>query len=86
LRAKLIIILIVYCAGFGTAVYMMQPTPTDNKAINIDQKVQMGSVTSQKFLDAVNINMHKCFDLCKKASVQTGKLIKEKLDERKTQK
>jgi hypothetical protein len=84
-RTKFIFLLIVYFAGFATAVYTLAPAP-DKKAQNsrkLNQKISVNSeFNSDDFLKSFNSGIHKCIDFGKEAACLTGKFIKEKIEER----
>ena len=79
-RTKLVFLLIVYAAGFATAVYCLAPTP-DQKTPPL-QLAQVGSaLNSQKLVKSFNSGMHKCIGFSKEAAVEAAKLLRTKLDE-----
>lgn len=84
-RSKFIFLLIVYFAGFSSAIYMLAPPPegrtdqpggTDNQHLNFN---------SGEFVKSFNSGMHKCIDLGKVAALHTAKYIKEKVQEKQLQ-
>ena len=80
-KGKLVFVLIVYFAGFATAVYCLGPTP--------DQKPgspgQTGTAfKSEEFAKSLNSGMHKAIDLGKEAATHAAKLIREKINESQT--
>ena len=86
-RSKFIFLLIVYFAGFATAIYTLAPAPGNNSkpfalGTLLPSRSQEGkSMTREEFVASFNAGMHKCIDMGKSAAMHTGKLIKEKLDE-----
>jgi len=81
-RSKIIFLLIVYFAGFATAIYCLVPVP-ENQAHNIGQKGLVYSVfKSDDFARSFNSGMHKCLDFAKDAAERARKYVKQKLDER----
>lgn len=86
-RSKFIFLLIVYFAGFATAIYTLAPEPGKNgKPFALGSLLpsasQKGkSMTREEFVVSFNAGMHKAVDMGKAAAIQTGKMIKEKLDE-----
>lgn len=73
--------LIVYFAGFATAIYMLAPTPEGgpNKSFNIP--FSSSKFDSEEFVKSFNAGMHKCFAFGKVAAMHTAEFIKEKLQE-----
>ena len=79
-RTKFVFLLIVYAAGFATAIYCLAPTP-DQKSPPL-QLAQVGSaLNSQQLIKSFNSGMHKCIGFSKEAAVEAAKLIRTKLDE-----
>ena len=80
-RSKFVLLLIVYFAGFATAIYCLAPAPegkTDSKQQTA--KVFAG-VKSEDVARSVNSGVHKCVDFGKEAAREAAKLIKKKMDE-----
>lgn len=87
-RGKLILLLIVYFAGFATAIYTLAPAPENqNTNTNIDtqSKWSISDFKSEAFAQSCNVSIHKCVDFFKDISCQAGRYIKEKINERKTE-
>jgi hypothetical protein len=83
-RSKIIFLLIVYFAGFASAIYCLAPVP-ENKTSRSREKSFADSVfKSDKFAKCFNMEMHKCLDFAKDAAEEAGKFLKQKLDEKKT--
>lgn len=85
-RSKLIFLLIVYFAGFATAIYTLAPAPGNKKQFTLGALVpsrsgQAKRMTSEQFVESFNAGMHKAIDFGKAAALHTSKLIKEKLKE-----
>jgi len=79
-RTKFVFLLIVYAAGFATAVYCLAPAP-DQKSPSF-QLAQVGSaLNSQELVKSFNSGMHKCFGFSKEAALEAAKLIRTKMDE-----
>jgi hypothetical protein len=83
-KGKLVFVLIVYFAGFATAVYCLGPTP-DAKA---GSAARSGSTPkafdSSEFAKSLNSGMHKAIDLGKEAATQAAKVIREKINDAQT--
>jgi hypothetical protein len=79
-RTKFVSLLIVYAAGFATAVYCLAPTPEQTSQPL--QLAQLGSaLNSQKLVSSFNSGMHKCISFGKEAALEAAKLIRTKMDE-----
>ncbi len=80
-RTKFVSLLIVYAAGFATAVYCLAPTPDPTSQPPL-QLAQLGSaLNSEKLVKSFNSGMHKCIGFSKEAALEAAKLIRTKLDE-----
>jgi len=91
-RIKFVFLLIVYFAGFATAIYTLAPVP-ENKA-NASANSFLRSKTagekssvfsefkSDEFVKSFNTGIHKCIDFGKDAAWRTAKFIKQKIEER----
>ncbi len=85
-RIKFLFLLIVYFAGFATAVYCLAPVPENKACESDDEKSFLDSaLKSDDFAKSFNTGMHKCIDFGKNAAGRTGEFIKQKLDERRLQ-
>jgi len=83
-KAKFVFLLIVYFAGFATAIYCLVPAPENQ----MNEKFQESSGYSSAkagFVQSFNVAMHKCLNVAKDISVEMSKLIKQKLDERRAE-
>jgi len=81
-RAKFIFLLIVYFAGFATAIYALSPTPPDQNAKGglLDSDFQVSN-----FAKSCNSGMHKAIGAGKEAAQRAAKFIKQKIDEHQSQ-
>jgi hypothetical protein len=83
-RSKIIFLLVVYFAGFATAIYCLAPVP-ENYAASSGQKSFLDSAfKSDDFAKSFNTGIHKCLDFAKDAAQRAGKFAKQKMDERQT--
>jgi len=78
-KAKLVFLLIVYFAGFATAIYCLAPAPEVQPG---EESFALSAVKSNQFAQSFNIRMHKCLDFAKDATLRVSSFIKQKLDER----
>lgn len=81
-RIKLIFLLMVYFAGFATAIYCIAPVPENQTSETCERSFAFSAVKSDEFAKSFNSGMHKCIDFGKDAALRVGKILKEKLDER----
>jgi hypothetical protein len=85
-RSKFIFLLIVYFAGFATAIYTLAPAPENTKPFSLGALIgprsgQTERLTSEEFVESFNAGMHKCVEFGKAAALHAAKLIKEKMKE-----
>ena len=84
-RSKFVFVLIVYFAGFATAVYCLAPAPSGKKGTAQGKELLGSTLTSDQLVQSVNAGMHKCVDLGKDAATRAAELIKEKMEEAQSQ-
>jgi len=80
-RTKFIFLLIVYFAGFATAIYMLAPTPEGNTDTSFNKTSSASAFNSQEFVESFNSGIHKCLAFGKVAAIHTAEFIKEKIEE-----
>lgn len=80
-RTRFFLILMVYFAGFATAVYILSPAPNPGEGGPTQAKNLKGAVNSEQFTQAINTGMHKCVNLGKDIADRASVLIREKLAE-----
>jgi hypothetical protein len=76
--------LIVYFAGFATAIYTLAPVPENQAGQFHDNSVKYSAFKSDEFAQSFNTGMHKCLDFSKDFACRMGKYIKQKFDERQS--
>lgn len=84
-RTKLIFLLIVYFAGFATAIYCLAPVPEEQTSKTCEKSFAFSALKSDEFAKSFNTGMHKCIDFGKDAAWRVGKHLKQKLDEKQLQ-
>jgi len=86
-RIKLIFLLIVYFAGFATAIYCFGPAPEGQTSVTCESErsFTFSSLKSDEFAKSFNTGMHKCIDFGKDAALRVGEILKQKLEERRNQ-
>jgi len=83
-RSRFVYTLIVYCAGFATAIYCLAPGPAagSGNARTSRSKGLLDSVfKSDEFARSVNAGLHKYVELGKDAAAQATERIKREMKE-----
>jgi hypothetical protein len=80
-RTKFIFLLIVYFAGFATAIYMTVPAPEGSANKSFDNISSASAFNSQEFAKSFNAGIHKCLAFGKVAAWHTAEFLKDKLKE-----
>jgi hypothetical protein len=80
-RTKLVCLLVVYFAGFATAVYCLAPAPQQKSHESLQMARVRAALQSQELARSVNSGMHKCIAFGREAAWQTAVLIHEKMDQ-----
>jgi len=83
-RSKLVLLLVVYFAGFATAIYCLAPTPIDQGQLSAGNNLVHSAFKSDEFAKSFNTGMHKAIDFAKQAVLKAGVYIKEKYDQSDT--
>jgi len=81
-RVKFLFLLIVYFAGFATAIYILAPAPQNQVSQGAEKSITSSAFKSDEFVQSFNSGMHKCLDFGKDAAWRVGKYLKQKLDEK----
>ncbi|HNY77976.1 MAG: hypothetical protein RBS72_06705 [Sedimentisphaerales bacterium] len=80
-RSKFVLLLIVYGAGFATAIYCLSPAP-DSAPGQLDGNGGiLAKLRSEEFTQSVNSGMHKAIAFGKEAATKAAEMIREKIDE-----
>jgi len=85
-RIKFIFLLIVYFAGFATAIYYVAPAPDKQSSESCGKELAFSAVKSDEFVKSFNAGMHKCIDFGREAALRISKILKQKIEERQSQK
>ena len=80
-RHKIVFLLVVYFAGFATAIYTLAPVPQDVSGKD-EQSFGYSALKSDKFAKSFNSGMHRCIDFSKDAAQQFSSFIRQKTNER----
>jgi hypothetical protein len=81
-RSKLIFLLIVYFAGFATAIYCLAPAPDEKARRPSEKGFAYSALKSDEFAKSFNVGMHKCLYYGKDAAQRASVFLKQKLDDR----
>ena len=81
-RVKLIFLLVVYFAGYATAIYTLAPAPENQASQPAEKTLAYSAFKSDEFAKSFNAGMHKCIDFGKDAAWRIAKFIKQKMDEK----
>ena len=76
-RSKIIFFLIVYFAGFATAIYCLLPVPEEQNSQQ--NNVFASAFKSDEFAKSFNSGLHKCIDFGSEAAAKAGTFFKENL-------
>lgn len=83
-KTKFVFMLIVYCAGFATAVYCLAPAPEPG-----DGSPQLaglaGTIKSEVLARSVNSGIHKAVDLGKEAAAELAKRIEKEIEKARSE-
>lgn len=79
-RGKFVFLLVVYFAGYATAIYTLAPVPEKRTR---SKSVASSMFKSDDFAKSFNSAMHKCVDFGKEVALRTGKRMKQKINERR---
>ncbi len=81
-KSKVIWFLIVYFAGFATAIYFLAPVP--EKQLDDEQSFVESVFKTDKFAQSFNYGLHRCINFVKTSAWHTNRFVKEKLDNKET--
>jgi hypothetical protein len=84
-RSKFMFLLIVYFAGFATAVYCLAPAPETAKGESQGTALLDSVLRSDRLANSFNSGMHKCIDMSKDAAIRAAELIQAKIEEAQRQ-
>ena len=92
-RTRFISMLIVYFAGFATAIYMLVPGSESEERAAVyersDKTLNLpefkSEFKSEEFAKSFKVSMDKCLDFSRDTAIRAGIFIKEKIDERQQQ-
>jgi hypothetical protein len=74
-------LLVVYFAGFASAIYCLVPAPAQANP-PAEKTFSHSVLKSGEFARSFSSGMHKCLDFAKDAAGRASTFVKQKLDER----
>ena len=80
-RTKFVFLLIVYCAGFATAIYYLAPTPAGQPPQHLALSQMTAGMQPDRLLASLRSGMDKYLGLSKDAAQEAAKLLETKLNE-----
>ena len=83
-RIKFIFLLIVYFAGFATAIYTLAPTPELKAGRSREKGFAHSVLNSDEFAKSFNAGIHRCIDFGKDAALRTAEFLKQTFDEKQS--
>lgn len=81
-RSKLIFLLIVYFAGFATAIYCLAPVPDEQSSRFSEKSFAYSALKSDEFAKSFNVGMHKCLYYGKDTAKRLSVFLKQKTSNR----
>lgn len=82
-RSRFIFLLVVYFAGFATAIYCLSPVPENQSFQPGKTSFAYSALKSDEFAQSFNAGMYKCIDFFKEASQRAGAYLKKEIDNRR---
>ena len=79
-RTKLVFLLVVYFAGFATAIYCLAPVPENQTSQPDERSFGYSVLKSDEFALSFNTGMHKCVDFVKDIAQHAGSFVNQKTD------
>lgn len=79
-KTKFIFLLVVYFAGFATAIYALAPVPESRISQSCEKSFCDSVFKSDEFAQTFNAKMHEYLGVAKDAARHAGELVKQKLD------
>ena len=79
--------LVIYFAGFATAIYCLAPVEeakAAEAAVHSEKGFAYSALKSDEFAKSFNVGLRKCIDFSGDAAEKASRLIKEQLSKRET--
>ena len=83
-KIRFVFSLIIFFAGYATAVYTLMPAP-EVDAGRYETGLNASTFQAGEFTNFLNSSIHKCIDISKEAASRTAELIKQKIKERQAE-
>lgn len=84
-RSKFVFLLIVYFAGFATAIYCLAPAPQTAKGAAGSRGLFGTTLDTDKIVASINSGIHKCVEASKQSVAQAAEMIQQKVEEAQSQ-
>ena len=81
-KSKFIFLLIVYFAGFATAVYWLVPGENESEAC-FSENTGISAINTDGFARGLKTGMDQCMEFTKEAVAKANELIKDKINEKR---
>jgi len=81
-RSKFIFLLVVYFAGFATAIYCLAPAPENQVNQSCEKGFAYSALKSDEFAQSFNAGMQKCLGFGRDVVGRVEKFVRQKIDER----
>lgn len=78
-RSKFVFVLVVYFAGFATAIYCLAPAPEGSNGSPQGKGLFGTTLRSDKIVASVNSGIHKCIDVGKETATRAAIKIQEEV-------
>ena len=87
-QRKILLSLIVYFAGFGTAIYVLAPA---EQRVSLNRETQQGSPVAlagldgdevSRFKDAIRLGFSKCKSFAEDQSVRAAEFFRQQMDKK----
>jgi len=80
-RIKILFLLVVYFAGFATAIYCLAPVPENARPITQEIGLTHSVLHSDEFAKSFNIKMHRCVDFAKGSAEHIAVYLRDKFED-----
>jgi len=81
-KTKIISLLVVYFAGFATAIYCQAPVPGDQLTPPSHKSFVQSAFKSDELATSFNTTMHRCLDIGKNTALRAGQFLRKQYNEK----
>ncbi len=82
-RAKFVFLLMIYAAGFVSAVYFLTPPTQEGSGFSFADKIKRDATFKpEKLVKSINIGLKECAGMSKKVANHTSVFLKQQFKER----